>query len=219
MESYPRLPLGLELDPSTTEGKINLGLVAVSGAGPLVSSLIAAPTATATALGTGWVGSEIGGRGGRAVGRVAETFGAPKGTAATLGGAGELAGGLGAGIGGVKVLQALRGAATSPLERVVLDALARRAGASGAAAPAEAAAAKTVRAATASVSPGAQRSAQHARLMSFAKEAASKSSKLGEKIWMLLDEAGAPLRVLTPDQAGAAARAGQATTWVKNLWG
>lgn len=46
----------------------------------------------------------------------------------------------------------------------------------------------------------------------------SQGVKLGEKIWMLLDDAGNPLRVLTPDQAGAAARAGKATTWVKKTW-
>jgi hypothetical protein len=54
--------------------------------------------------------------------------------------------------------------------------------------------------------------------MTFAKEAARSLKVRGEKIWMELDEAGLPLRVLTPDQAGAAARAGKATTWVKNLW-
>lgn len=55
-------------------------------------------------------------------------------------------------------------------------------------------------------------------LMQFGKEAAARNPKLGEKIWILLDGAGKPLRVLTPDQAGAAARAGEPTTWIKNLW-
>lgn len=79
------------------------------------------------------------------------------------------------------------------------------------AAPAVAAAAKAA-------SPGAARVAAHAKIMAFAKEAAAKAPKLGEKIWMELDEAGLPVRVLTPDQAGAVKRAGKATTWVKNLW-
>jgi hypothetical protein len=56
-------------------------------------------------------------------------------------------------------------------------------------------------------------------LMSFAKTASAKNPKIGEKVWMELDPGGHPFRVLTPDQAGAAARAGRPTTWVKNLWG
>lgn len=49
----------------------------------------------------------------------------------------------------------------------------------------------------------------------FAKESGSK--KAGEKIWMLLED-GKPSKILTPDQAGAAARKGLETTWVKNTW-
>jgi len=55
--------------------------------------------------------------------------------------------------------------------------------------------------------------------MAFAKEVAQKNPKVGEKIWIELDKGGAPVRYLTPDQAGAAKRAGKATTWIKNLWG
>lgn len=58
----------------------------------------------------------------------------------------------------------------------------------------------------------------HSDLMAFAKEAAKANPKTGEKIWMLLDDAGKPVKVLTPDQAGAAARRGEKTTWVRNLW-
>jgi hypothetical protein len=57
-----------------------------------------------------------------------------------------------------------------------------------------------------------------ARIFAFAKNAAAKNPKVGEKVWMELDPGGVPFRVLTPDQAAAAARAGRATTWVKNLW-
>jgi hypothetical protein len=59
---------------------------------------------------------------------------------------------------------------------------------------------------------------QNKALMTFAKEIAARNPKVGEKIWMLLDESGNPVKVLTPDQAGAAARKGLKTTWVKNLW-
>lgn len=58
-----------------------------------------------------------------------------------------------------------------------------------------------------------------AALMQFGKEAAARDPKIGEKIWVLLDKAGNPVKVLTPDQAGAAKRAGEATTWVRNIWG
>lgn len=56
-------------------------------------------------------------------------------------------------------------------------------------------------------------------LMQFAKDVAARQPKLGEKIHILLDRAtGLPVRVLTPDQAGAAKRAGESTTWVKNVF-
>lgn len=61
--------------------------------------------------------------------------------------------------------------------------------------------------------------AQHAATVKFAKEVAAKNPKVGEKIWMLLDDAGNPVTYLTPDQAGAAARRGAKTFWVRNLWG
>lgn len=55
-------------------------------------------------------------------------------------------------------------------------------------------------------------------VVQFAKEIAKDNPKVGEKIWILLDDAGQPLKRLTPDQAAAAARKGLPTTWVKNLW-
>lgn len=67
-------------------------------------------------------------------------------------------------------------------------------------------------------SPGAARAAQHARVMTFAKEGAKGNPKIGARVWMELDEAGNPVRALTPYQAAAANRAGKATTWVRNLW-
>lgn len=103
--------------------------------------------------------------------------------------------------------------------------------AASAAAPAAAAAAETAapRAATAAAAAGAAPRAaaasagrevaqQHANLMAFARDIAKRNPKVGEKIWILLDEAGKPVKYLTPDQAGAAARAGKETTWVRNLW-
>lgn len=58
----------------------------------------------------------------------------------------------------------------------------------------------------------------HGELMAFAKEVAQSNPKVGAKIWILLDDAGKPVKMLTSDQAGAAARKGQKTTWVRNLW-
>ena len=66
-------------------------------------------------------------------------------------------------------------------------------------------------------SAGAARMAQ-ANLLQFAREVSRSSPKVGAKIWVLLDEQGLPVRALTPTQAAAAARAGQKTTWVQNLW-
>jgi hypothetical protein len=89
------------------------------------------------------------------------------------------------------------------------------------AAPAAAEAAPAVATATkaaATASRGAEVAARHNALVQFAKDAAAKNPKLGEKIWVALDPAGNPIRILTPDQAGAVKRAGQATTWVRNLW-
>lgn len=54
--------------------------------------------------------------------------------------------------------------------------------------------------------------------MRVGKEAASKNPSIGEKIWVLLDDAGMPVKTLTPNEAAAAARAGKETTWIKNLW-
>lgn len=68
------------------------------------------------------------------------------------------------------------------------------------------------------LSPGQAASARHRAQVDFAKEIAAKDPKVGEKIWMLLDESGRPVKMLTPDQAGAAARKGQPTTWIRNLW-
>jgi hypothetical protein len=67
-------------------------------------------------------------------------------------------------------------------------------------------------------SKGVEVAAKHNALMQFAKQVAQRNPKVGEKIWILLDEAGNPSKLLTPDQAGAAARKGLSTTWVKNLW-
>lgn len=64
----------------------------------------------------------------------------------------------------------------------------------------------------------AERAGQHNELMAFGREVAKRNPKLGEKIWLLLDDAGKPVQYLTDAQAGAAKRAGKATTWVKNLW-
>lgn len=53
-----------------------------------------------------------------------------------------------------------------------------------------------------------------AALLDFA---ARSGAKPGAKVWLALDKTGAPTRVLTADQARAAARAGEAVTWVRNV--
>lgn len=53
-----------------------------------------------------------------------------------------------------------------------------------------------------------------AALLDFA---ARSGAKPGAKVWIALDATGAPTRVLTADQARAAARAGEAVTWVRNV--
>jgi hypothetical protein len=65
---------------------------------------------------------------------------------------------------------------------------------------------------------GAQVAGRHNALMSFGKQIATQNPKVGEKIWLLLDDAGNPVKGLTPGEAGVAARKGLKTTWVKNLW-
>jgi hypothetical protein len=68
-------------------------------------------------------------------------------------------------------------------------------------------------------SPGAVRSAAHAAerkvLVAFAKPLA-KSHKFGEKVWLELNKAGEPIRVMTPGQASRVAES--AKTWIKKLW-
>jgi hypothetical protein len=109
-----------------------------------------------------------------------------------------------------------RNAAATPAARHAARVAIQAAERAGIAIPAAAEAVTT--AATKVASKGAERVAQHKALMSFAKQIAERNPKVGEKIWMLLDEAGSPVKLLTPDQAGAAARKGLSTTWVKNLW-
>lgn len=67
---------------------------------------------------------------------------------------------------------------------------------------------------------------RHRRLVEFAKGIAAKNPKVGEKIHILVDEAGNPVRTLTRDEASAAGRKtsklyqqGFRTTFIKNLWG
>lgn len=52
----------------------------------------------------------------------------------------------------------------------------------------------------------------------FASEVAIKNPKVGAKIHLLLDDAGRPVRSLTPEEAAAARQAGKPTTFVRNLW-
>jgi len=56
-----------------------------------------------------------------------------------------------------------------------------------------------------------------AAMLKAAKEA-GREFKVGEKVWMLIKD-GKAVKLLTPDQAAAAKRSGQMTTWVRNLGG
>lgn len=69
------------------------------------------------------------------------------------------------------------------------------------------------------VDKGREAAERHRQIVAVAKEAARSNPKMGAKIWIELDDAGNPVRVLTSDQAGAAKRAGRPTTFMKNLWG
>lgn len=78
--------------------------------------------------------------------------------------------------------------------------------------PAKAAVEKTVKKAA---SAGAVRAAEHKVLVTFAKQEA-KGAKFGEKIWIELNKAGEPLRVMTPGQASHVAEG--LKTWIKRMW-
>lgn len=78
------------------------------------------------------------------------------------------------------------------------------------AAPAAAAPVKAV------VDKGREAASRHAQLMAFGKEVAKRNPKVGEKIHILLDEAGTPVRWLTQDEAAHTPT--HLKTWVKNLW-
>lgn len=78
--------------------------------------------------------------------------------------------------------------------------------------------AETVAKAVAPAATGAKAIKPATEVVQFAKQIAKSDPKVGEKIWILLDDAGVPIKRLTSDQAAAAARKGLPTTWVKNLW-
>lgn len=71
---------------------------------------------------------------------------------------------------------------------------------------------------SAAIPPPASPQGVQAAMMRFGREAAAQNPKIGEKIWVLLDDAGMPIKTLTPGEAAAAARLGKPTTWIKNLW-
>ncbi len=71
---------------------------------------------------------------------------------------------------------------------------------------------------TAPLSGNAVRTGQVNKLLDFAKQAAPNAPR-GGKVWLELDEAGNPVRVISPGQVGALTRAGKKTTFVKNVWG
>ena len=64
--------------------------------------------------------------------------------------------------------------------------------------------------------PGSSAANAHNAQMAMAKSVAGDYPK-GGKIWMVLDENGAPLKVVSFDAAGAAKRAGLPTKFIKKL--
>lgn len=137
----------------------------------------------------------------------------------------EAAIGAGAGAVGIPAIGGAAGAATA-LARKVLGPAARAApraakaikATTKAAAPAAKAVTEAAPAAAKAVDRGKAVAAKHAATVAFAKDIAARNPKVGEKIWLLLDKQGNPTKWITPDQAGAAARRGEATTWIRNLW-
>lgn len=64
---------------------------------------------------------------------------------------------------------------------------------------------------------GKEAAARHQRRVLFAKEIARTNPKMGAKIWMELDEAGEPVRMITSGQAGKLPESRK--TFIKNVWG
>ena len=168
--------------------------------------------------GAGAVASRIPGAAGKAMGWAASH---PKATLAAVNAAPDLAQGdlegaaVMAGIGALEgtalgsVANAVRGGAGKGVAGAVRE---------GAKQAVAAAAPKAAPKVAAIADRGKAAASAHKDLMAFAKNVAKEDPKVGEKIWMLLDDAGRPVKRLTPDQAAAAKRGGRQTTWVRNLW-
>lgn len=254
----PQMPVGVELDPSTTEGKVNLGMGLAAGGIGAWNAISTLPAGAQMLLKSilKFEAVRRGTKGGlKAVGappEVADAAGEVAGLATGATSAAAALRGWQAARAVAAAAPAVTAAATGPVAVAAPEvAAAAPKAASTAESMAEEIAAKIVRLRDAhGMSPGqiaqsikelyglspssasavtkmvlqpaVQAAAPAAApgvssIMSFAKQAAQ-GAKLGQKIWMELDASGAPIRVLTSDQAAAAARAGRATTWVKNLW-
>lgn len=66
--------------------------------------------------------------------------------------------------------------------------------------------------------PGKVASNSHREKVAFARAAAQQNPKIGERVYMELDEGGKPIKVLTEREAKALDRKGGHSTWIKNLW-
>lgn len=187
---------------------------------PAVWPVLTNPVAAAKAALWGTLGASAGGHAGRAIGHGLEAAGAPKGTADVAGRVGGLAGSLAGGVGGPKAIPALLSHAPGKLGTFVRAAR-TIAAESGAAAPTAARVAATEAAASApaasAAASGAAPAAASGATRALLEFAARSGAKAGAKIHLLLDATGAPVRVLTPAEAAVATRAGQATTWVRNV--
>jgi len=224
---------GIGLQPTTAEMAETLGTGAAMAAAPAAAGMVGRGAMAAgravLPMAPRAYGAYSGGKAGyRAAGVPGALVGAgvgamrPVGTSAAIGAIEGLAeGGVpGAVIGGAtgavlgggagKVLSAIKGAQTPQEIAGFYQAL--RSG--GVAAPAVAEA--VAPAAQAAVTAGGY-TKDVAAMLKAAKEA-GREFKVGEKIWVLIKD-GKAVKLLTPDQAAAAKRAGQLTTWVKNLGG
>lgn len=195
-----------------------LAVPAVGAAALALPAAIAAPGATAANIGLGYLGSEAGERVAR---RGAKMLGASPQTTDTAGRVGSWVGAIGGPFGIAAAIEraSLRGLAADALARMAAPRPPLAAAGARVAAPVAESAAPVVAteaavpAAASAAAGGASVPASRA-LLDFA---AQSGAKAGAKVHLLLDKTGAPVRVLTPAQAAAATRAGQPTTWVRNV--
>jgi len=190
-------------------GTGNVGArAAAGGLGVLLGLTPAAIAGVGTGTVTGLVADQATDRGLRAVGvpaPVADVAGDVVGVAA------------GGGSGGVVRALVKRGARPT-LTQFLANLVTKKARETGAREATKVTAPAVARSVVVAAATPAATTATIKTAVQLARQAGIKTPR-GGKIWLLLNNAGKPIKALTPDQAGAAKRAGQATTWVVNVFG